>query len=342
MQTDDFDYDLPKRLIAQAPLPSREDSRMMVIDRDSGTIRHDNFRNLPNYLSKDDGLVVNDSSVIPARLLGKDPRGQEVEVLLVSEMESGTWTAMVRPGKRVNAGLRIEIIPEVFHAQVLVNLKGGRRLIRLEADRPISEMLERYGHVPLPPYIRRPDEPADRVRYQTVFAAHPGSVAAPTAGLHFDRVVLEAIRPIGVEIISLTLHVGPGTFRPVREKDPRDHVMEAEPYHVSGEAARRINVVRDRGGSVVAVGTTVTRALETVADQDGKVREAKGETRLFIAPPYEFHVIDRLITNFHLPKSTLLMLVAAFVGRELLLEAYREAIREEYRFYSYGDVMLVQ
>ena len=341
MNIEDFDYDLPRDLIAQEPLPSREDSRMMIVDRRTGEIVHGLFRELPDYLSPGDALVVNDSKVIPARLLGVDPGGREVEVLLVTEMEEGVWTALVRPGKRIRSGLDIDIRPGEFSVRILENLKGSRRLIRLVSDEPVAEMLARYGHVPLPPYIKRPDRPMDRERYQTIFAREPGSVAAPTAGLHFDDGVVGDLMSRGIEFIPVTLHVGPATFQPVRERDLERHELDGEDYRLTAGAAERINRVREAGGHIVAVGTTTSRVLETVADEEGRVEASCGWTHLFIYPPYRFRCVDWLVTNFHLPKSTLLLLVAAFAGRETIMRAYREAIEERYRFYSYGDVMLI-
>jgi S-adenosylmethionine:tRNA ribosyltransferase-isomerase len=338
---EDFDYELPRELIAQEPLPSRPDSRMMILDRRSGIVEHGRFRDLPGYMSAGDALVVNDSRVIPARLLGRDPNGQDVEILLVTKMEEGVWTALVKPAKRVRAGLDIEIHAGDFHVHILENLKGSRRLVRLVSKRPISEILDRFGHVPLPPYIRRPDRPLDRERYQTVYAREPGSVAAPTAGLHFDDSIIGELRSKGVDFIPITLHVGPGTFRPIREVDRGDHQVDDEDFCVTAEAAEWINRVRESGHSITAVGTTTSRVLETVADKNGRVKSFVGWTNLFICPPYRFKCVDRLVTNFHLPKTTLLMLVAAFAGRDLIMEAYRKAIEERYRFYSYGDAMLI-
>ncbi len=341
MNIEDFDYELPRELIAQEPLPSRCDSRMMILDRRTGAVEHGRFRDLPDHMAAGDALVVNDSRVIPARLLGRDPKGQDVEILLVTEMEEGIWTALVKPSKRVRPGLEIEIHAGDFRVEILENLKESRRLVRLICEGPVSEMLDRFGHVPLPPYIRRPDRPQDRERYQTVYAREPGSVAAPTAGLHLDDNMIGELRSKGIEFIPVTLHVGPATFLPIREEDPGDHRVDDEDFCVTVEAAEWINHVRDGGHSITAVGTTASRVLETVAEENGRVSASEGWTNLFIRPPYRFKCVDHLVTNFHLPKSTLLMLVAAFAGLDLIMEGYRKAIEERYRFYSYGDAMLI-
>jgi S-adenosylmethionine:tRNA ribosyltransferase-isomerase len=341
MDIEDFDYDLPRELIAQEPLPRREGSRMMVVRRGSGEIRHDMFRSLPGFFSRGDLLVVNDSKVIPARLLGHDGLGRPVEVLLVREVKPRAWTALVRPSRRVDTGSVVVVSPGDCEVRVIERLEGSRRLVEIDTEGPLGETLERLGHVPLPPYIRRPDRAVDRDRYQTVFASHKGSVAAPTAGLHFDVGVLGDLASKGVGTACVTLHVGPGTFRPVRVKDPRGHRMEEEYFRVGAGAAALVKGAREVGGNVVAVGTTTVRALESASDGSGEIGAAEGLTGLFIYPPYRFRAVDRLLTNFHLPRSTLLMLVSAFAGRDLILEAYRKAIREGYRFYSYGDVMLI-
>jgi S-adenosylmethionine:tRNA ribosyltransferase-isomerase len=341
MDIEDFNYKLPLERIAQEPLPSRVDSRMLVVCRDSGEIKHDQFKSISHYFEPGDALVVNDSRVIPARLLGKDHKGRDVEVFLINEMDDNTWLALVKPAKRVNAGLAVEISPGELEVKVVENLEEGKRLVRLETDGSASEVLERFGHVPLPPYIKRTDRPMDCERYQTVFARVPGSVAAPTAGLHFDNDLMGELVSRNVKVIPITLHVGPGTFRPVRGKDIKKHTMDAEYYQITDDAAEMINRTRRDGGSITALGTTTTRTLETIVDGSGMVSSSEGWTDLFIYPPFAFKGVDRLVTNFHLPKSTLLMLVSAFAGRELVLDVYREAIEEKYRFYSYGDVMMI-
>ncbi len=341
MDIEDFDCELPLELIAQEPLPSRVDSRMVVVSRDTGEIKHDQFRGITRYFEPGDALVINDSRVIPARLLGKDHRGRDVEVFLINEMDDDTWLALVKPAKRVDTGLVVEISPGELEVKVVENLEEGKRLVRLETDGSLSEMLERFGHVPLPPYIKRPDHSMDRERYQTVFARVPGSVAAPTAGLHFDNDVIGELVSKGVMVIPITLHVGPGTFRPVRDKEIKKHSMDAEYYKITAESAEMINRTRRNGGSITALGTTTTRVLETIVDASGMMGGSEGWTDLFIYPPFTFRGVDRLVTNFHLPKSTLLMLVSAFAGRELILDVYSEAIEQKYRFYSYGDVMII-
>ena len=341
MDSEEFDYDLPEELIAQEPLPSRSDSRMMVVERKTGSIRHGRFRDIADYLNPGHALVIDDSRVIPARLLGRDRKGRAVEVLLVSEMKDGLWVSMVKPSKRVAAGLVIDIAPGEFEVEVVEELEEGKRVVRLKTNGALPGLLDRFGHVPLPPYIRRADLPSDRERYQTVYARQPGSVAAPTAGLHFDDATLSGLKSKGVGVVPVMLHVGPGTFRPVREREIERHRMDAERYEMAAESADVLNAARAGGREIVAVGTTATRVLETVVNGDGRFGEAQGWTDLFIFPPYTFKAVDRLITNFHLPRATLLMLVAAFAGRELTLAAYRTAIEERYRFYSYGDVMLI-
>jgi S-adenosylmethionine:tRNA ribosyltransferase-isomerase len=343
LRIDAFDYELAPELIAQEPLAQRDASRLLVLDRKSGAVRHHVFRDLPGLLHAGDLLVVNRSRVFPARLLGTRAGGGEAEVLLLRDRGHDVWEALVRPGRRLRAGTRVRV-DDGLQVEILGGppLADGRRRIRLlprSAD--AARELERLGHMPLPPYIRREDRPADRLRYQTVYAKEPGSVAAPTAGLHFTSALLEALQERGVERAELVLHVGPGTFRPVQVEDVSDHVVPAEPYVVPEETSAAIARTRARGGRVVAVGTTTTRVLETVADDRGGVEAGRGETDLVIVPGHRFRVVEALVTNFHLPRSSLLLLVAAFAGRERVLRAYAEAVRQEYRFYSYGDAMLV-
>lgn len=357
MKTSDFDYELPEGRIARYPAERRDRSRLLVLPRDEGTIRHLRFRRLPELLEPSDVLVLNESRVLPARLLGRKPTGASAEILLLrpyapaGEPDAGVllaesddypdlWEALVRPGGKLKPGRRVVIAPELDVA-ILDSTPESGRIVRLETPLPVREALERFGHVPLPPYLDRPDEPLDRRRYQTVYARRPGSVAAPTAGLHFTDEVLEAVRERGAGVARVTLHVGVGTFRPVEEEDPSDYEMHAEVYRVPEEAARAIASAREAGGRVWAVGTTVVRTLETVVQDDGTVPAGMGSTNLFIRPGHRFRAVDALVTNFHLPRSTLLMLVAALGGRERVLEAYREAIREGYRFYSYGDAMAI-
>jgi S-adenosylmethionine:tRNA ribosyltransferase-isomerase len=340
MRTADFDYRLPPELIAQAPLPERDRSRLLVVDRAGGTLAHRSFADFATIPAPDDVLVVNDSRVIPARLLGRRVGGGKAEVLLVAREDEGTWRALVRPGSRIHAGDVLRLAHD-DRIEILAHLPGGVRRVRLTGPGGEEAVLARRGRVPLPPYIRREPTDLDTERYQTVYATAPGSVAAPTAGLHFTSVSLGRLQRRGVNIVRVTLHVGPGTFRPVTAKDPASHHLDAEWYVVAPEAAATINAARRGGAAVWAVGTTATRTLETCADEDGMVRPGFGWTSLFIRPGHTFRVVDHLLTNFHLPKSTLLMLVSAFAGRDLVMRAYEEAIREKYRFYSYGDAMLI-
>ena len=340
MRTADFAYELPPELIAQAPLPERDASRLLVLDRTAGAISHGAFADFPAFPAPGDVLVINDSKVIPARLPARRRGGGAAEVLLVTREAQGTWRALVRPGARIRPGARLDL-GDGDRAEILATLEGGQRRVRLEGSGGEDAVIARRGQVPLPPYIARAPESADRERYQTVYAAAPGSVAAPTAGLHFTPATLAKLAERGIAIARLTLHVGPGTFRPVTADDTAQHRLDPEAYVVPEEAARAIAAARERGGRVWAVGTTVTRTLETAAANDGAVRAGAGWTSLFIRPGHTFRAVDRLLTNFHLPRSTLLMLVSAFAGREVVMRAYEEAIRLRYRFYSYGDAMLI-
>ena len=334
---DAFDYHLPAERIAQRAA-ARGASRLLVLAA-SGTGRHRRIDELPNLLDPGDLLVVNDSRVLPARLFANRlPGGGRVELLLVERLGPRRWTALARPGKRLRAGSRLEIAGE---ARLTVEAAAEGGLFRLRGDGPLAPVIERHGHIPLPPYIQRPDEPDDRDRYQTVYADTPGSIAAPTAGLHFDDRLLDALDRRGVELSKLTLHVGPGTFQPIRGDDIAGHRMAEERFEVSEAVARQVDETRRRGGRVVAVGTTVVRTLETVAAEAGRIEPGSGRTDLFIRPGHRFRVVDRLLTNFHLPRSTLLLLVCALGGRRRVLAAYREAVVDGYRFYSYGDAMLV-
>jgi S-adenosylmethionine:tRNA ribosyltransferase-isomerase len=311
-----------------------------VLNRSSGAVTHRRFRDVPELVAPADVLVLNASRVIPARLHGTRERGAPAEVLLVREMGDGTWLALGHPGGKLKPGRRVRFGPD-SEVEILEVLGGGLRRLRFVGALDASATLARYGEVPLPPYIRRPPTETDRERYQTVYAAHEGSVAAPTAGLHFTTDLLDTLRGRGSAVVTLDLHVGPGTFKPVEVEDLSRHPMHGEVYEVSETAARTINERRAAGGRVWAVGTTVVRALETVADAGGRIVAGAGETTLFIHPPYAFRAVDKLLTNFHLPRSTLLMLVCAFAGYERVLQAYGEAVRERYRFYSYGDAMAV-
>jgi S-adenosylmethionine:tRNA ribosyltransferase-isomerase len=357
VRTSDFDYELPSELIAQAPLPNRDDSRLLVLDRSSGQIAHERFTALPNYLQAGDVLVLNDSRVLPASLRGaKANSGGAIEVLLLEQVDLNDWWVLLRPGKRVRPGSALKFhdragnFSGIEGTVISVNAEGHRR-IRFTGTANILRELERIGEIPLPPYIHRvPHEnlDMDRERYQTIYAQTPGSVAAPTAGLHFSRPLIEQIRQRGVNVQYVTLHVGLGTFAPVKSEEIEQHRMHAEYFEVSSEAAEAMAAAKREGGRVFAVGTTPLRALETVAEANkGKMIGAHGGTNIFIYPPRHFRVVDALITNFHLPKSTLLMLASAFAapgetrGRDLIMAAYQEAVRRRYRFFSYGDAMLI-
>ena len=333
----DFDYDLPADRVAQEPLADRSASRLLVLERTNGSTGHLHFRDIVDLILPGDLLVLNTSRVIPARLHGKREAGAPAEILLVRELPDGTWLAMGHPGGKLKPGRRVSFGDEGA-VEIVEALGGGLRRVRFVGTLDARATVLKYGEVPLPPYIRRPPTPADRERYQTVYAAHDGSVAAPTAGLHFTADVLDQLRAKGVAVASLDLHVGPGTFKPVEVDDLAAHVMHPEVFEITERTAEMVN---DRPGAVWAVGTTVVRALESAADARGRVRAGAGETSLFIHPPYEFKVVDRLLTNFHLPRSTLLMLVCAFGGYERVMAAYREAVKAGYRFYSYGDAMVI-
>jgi S-adenosylmethionine:tRNA ribosyltransferase-isomerase len=346
LHTGDFDYNLPPDRIAQTPLADRSASRLLVLARTESSPAHRHFRDLPELIAPGDVVVLNASRVIPARLHGVRESltdsltvaGSDAEILLVKDLGDGTWEAMGHPGGKLKPGRRVTFGDDAA-VEILEVLGGGLRRVRFVGSLDARGTLAKYGEVPLPPYITRAPDATDRERYQTVYAAHDGSVAAPTAGLHFTPEVLIAIRDRGASIVTLDLHVGPGTFKPVDVDDPAAHVMHPEAFAVSGETAAEINERRAAGGRIWAVGTTVVRTLETVADDAGRVRAGAGETRVFIRPPYRFKAVDRMVTNFHLPRSTLLMLVCAFGGMERVLGAYRTAVAEGYRFFSYGDAM---
>jgi len=347
VRTADFDYTLPPELIAQEPRAERDGSRLLVLDRDAPAgehhrgSRHLTFRDFPDLLEPGDLLVVNDSRVIPARLLPKRRGGGHAEVLLVTREADGTWVALVRPGQRIHSGTVLTLGGD-DRVEVVAHLPSGERRVRLLGAGDDDGVLARHGHVPLPPYIHRPDTPADRERYQTVYAREAGSVAAPTAGLHFTERVLTRIEERGARIARVTLHVGPGTFRPVHVEDVDDHRMDAEWYAIPEATADAVRATREAGGRVWAVGTTALRALESAAAPDTRhPTPGTSWTSLFVKPGHTFRVVDRLLTNFHLPKSTLLMLVCAFAGTDRTLAAYREAVAEGYRFYSYGDAMAI-
>ena len=344
MLTSDFDFDLPPALIAQSPAERRDESRLMVVHRESGRIEHRRFRDLDEMIPSGDALVLNTTRVLRARLLGaRDSSGAPAEVLLLKalpERGAGVYEAMVRPGGKVRPGRVVHVAPEL-DVEVLEGTERRTRIVRLHSALPLAEAIERFGHVPLPPYIERSDAAADAERYQTVYAREAGSVAAPTAGLHFTPELLERLERRGVRRVDVLLHVGAGTFKPVEVDDPSGHVMHEESYVISDSAAASLNATRDAGHAIWAVGTTSCRTLESAAGDDGRFVARSGETRIFIRPPYRFRAVDKLITNFHLPRSTLIMLVSAFAGHELTMRAYQEAIDAGYRFYSYGDAMAV-
>lgn len=340
MKTSDFYYDLPQELIAQDPLEDRSSSRLLVLDRETGEMEHRVFRDITEYLRPGDCLVVNNTKVIPARLLGvKEDTGAGIEILLLKRKADNVWETLVKPGKKARPGARIVFGDGILKGEVLEVVDEGNRLIRFEYEGIFEEILDRLGQMPLPPYITH--QLKDKNRYQTVYAEHDGSAAAPTAGLHFTPELLEEIQAKGVRLAHVTLHVGLGTFRPVKVEDVSQHHMHSEYYVVEEEQARLINDTRAAGGRVICVGTTSCRTLESAADEDGILRAGSGWTDIFIYPGYRFKIMDALITNFHLPESTLLMLVSAFADKEKIMKAYEEAVRQRYRFFSFGDAMLI-
>jgi S-adenosylmethionine:tRNA ribosyltransferase-isomerase len=341
MRIEEFDYQLPSSLIAQYPSPQRGETSLMILHRQTGMIEHRTFQDITQYLNSADLLVMNDTRVLPARLIGKKETGGRMEMLLIPSWNGtkGEWKALVRGSGKVKPGARIRF-EQGLEGEV-EEVKEGKAKVNFSCQGEVTDVLRKIGHIPLPPYIRREDEPLDRERYQTIFAERDGSIAAPTAGLHFTHALLRSLKEKRVRSTRITLHIGVGTFTPVKARNIEDHMMEAEWIELSEETAREIEKTKARGGKVIAVGTTTTRTLESFSNGDGGVRSGKGRTSLFIYPPYRFRVIDGLVTNFHLPKSTLIMLVSAFAGKELLMKAYQEAIHRKYRFYSYGDSMLI-
>ena len=341
MKIEEFDYPFTRSLIAQRPPSERGASRLMVVHRGSETIEHRSFQEISQYLRPGDLLVINNTRVLPARLIGKKETGGRCEVLLIPHWNgaNGEWKALVKGIKNKAEGSRIHFEQGV-DAEVK-EVRNGEATIRFLCQDGVPDILRRIGHIPLPPYIKRQDEPPDRTRYQTVFAERDGSVAAPTAGLHFTEKMLRSLRETGVNIVSITLHVGPGTFVPIKTGEVEDHSMEAEWTEISEETAQEIERTRRSGGRILAVGTTATRALESCCTPEGGIKPGKTFSSLFIYPSYRFRVIDGLVTNFHLPKSSLIMLVSAFAGKDLLMKAYQEAVDQKYRFYSYGDAMLI-
>lgn len=341
LKKSDFYFELPQELIAQDPLEDRASSRLLLLDKNTGEIGHDIFHNIVRYLRPGDCLVLNNTKVIPARLLGQRAgTGARVEVLLLKRREGDVWETLVKPGKKCKPGVELTFGDGLLRGQVLETVEEGNRLIRFSYQGIWEEVLDRLGEMPLPPYITH--KLSDKSRYQTVYAKYEGSAAAPTAGLHFTQELLRQIREMGVSVVYVTLHVGLGTFRPVKEENVLEHHMHSEYYQVTEEAAEQINAAKTAGGRVICVGTTSCRTLESAADENGTVRPGCGNTDIFIYPGYRFKVLDCLITNFHLPESTLVMLVSALAGRERVLAAYREAIRERYRFFSFGDAMLIK
>lgn len=340
MKTADFYYDLPQELIAQDPLEDRASSRLMVLDKETGERTHTDFHHIVDYLRPGDCLVINDTKVIPARLIGqREGTGGKVEVLLLKRHEDNVWETLVKPGRKARPGMKIIFGDGLLTATVLEVIEEGNRLIRFEYEGIFEEILDRLGQMPLPPYITH--QLKDKNRYQTVYAKYEGSAAAPTAGLHFTPELLQQIQDMGVSIARVTLHVGLGTFRPVKVEDVTRHVMHTEEIHVTEEAADRINATKVAGGRVICVGTTSCRTIESAADEHGIVHAMQGDTGIFIYPGYSFKVLDGLITNFHLPESTLLMLVSALAGKDHIMAAYEEAVREKYRFFSFGDAMFI-
>jgi len=339
-RTSHYDFDLPADRIAQFPTERRGDSRLMVVNRSTGEISHQQFSDLEQLIPAGDAIVLNTTRVFRARLLGVRDNGAPAEVLLLRSLGDSQWEAMVHPGGKLKPG-RVVRFAEDFEAEIVSTTERRTRVVRLKSSLPPDQAIEKYGHVPLPPYITRADQASDEERYQTVYANESGSVAAPTAGLHFTPELLDRLAAKGVKRADVVLHVGAGTFKPVDTEHPADHVMHEESFSLPKRTADILNATRRAGGKIWAVGTTSVRTLESAIDQDGTFREKSGDTRIFIRPPYEFRAVDRLITNFHLPRSTLIMLVAAFAGYDLTMKAYQQAVAGEYRLYSYGDAMLI-
>jgi len=342
MKVSDFNYDLPKELIAQHPLEKRDESRLMVLHRDTQEIEHKTFKDIIDYLEPGDCLVRNNTKVIPARLygniIGKETT-KPVEVLLLKQLENDNWEAMVRPGKKLRAGAKVEFGNGLLKAEILEVLENGDRKVHFEYDGIFNEILDQIGLMPLPPYIT--EKLKDKDRYQTVYAKYDGSAAAPTAGLHFTDELLEKIKAKGVEIANVTLHVGIGTFRPVKVENIEEHKMHTEHFYIKQDDADKINKAKKDGHKVIAVGTTSCRVLESISKEDGTVEATEADTSIFIYPGYKFKCIDRLITNFHLPESTLIMLVSSLAGKEFIMDAYEKAVEEKYRFFSFGDAMVI-
>ena len=340
MELSEFNYELPQELIAQTPIEKRDESRLMVLDKNTGEIEHKIFRNIIEYLEPGDCIVRNNTKVIPARLYGKKDTGANVEFVLLKNIEGDIWEAMVRPGNKLHSGAKVIFGDGLLRAEILDTLEDGTRRVKFEYNGIFNEILDKIGLMPLPPYIH--ESLKDNDRYQTVYAKYEGSAAAPTAGLHFTDELLEKIENKGISIANVTLHVGIGTFRPVKEKNIEDHHMHTEHYYIKEEDAKKINDAKSSGHRIIAVGTTSCRTIETIADENGFVKACEGDTGIYIYPGYKFKWLDGLITNFHLPESTLLMLVSALAGRENILNAYNVAVKEKYKFFSFGDAMFIK
>ena len=339
MKVSDFNYNLPEELIAQVPIKKRDESRLMVLNRDNKTIEHKKFKDIIDFLRPGDCLVRNNTKVIPARLYGKKETGANVEFLLLNNIEGDIWESIVRPGNKLHIGTKVIFNDGLLTAEIIDILPGGTRKVKFYYKGIFNEILDEIGLMPLPPYIH--EKLKEKERYQTVYAKYDGSAAAPTAGLHFTNELLEKIASKGVEIANVTLHVGIGTFRPVKETEVEKHDMHSEHFYIKKEDADKINNAKRNGKRIISVGTTSCRVLETIADDKGFVKETSGDTKIFIYPGYKFKCLDALITNFHLPQSTLLMLVSALAGRDFILQAYEEAVKDKYRFFSFGDAMLI-
>ena len=341
MKVSDFNYDLPEELIAQHPYDKRDEARLMVLHRNTKQIEHKVFKDIIDYLEPGDCLVLNDTKVIPARLYGKKDTGAKVEFLLLKRIENDDWEAMVRPGNKLKAGAKVSFGDGILQAEVLETLEGGNRRVRFTYEGIFNEILDKVGLMPLPPYIKE-NIKEENEKYQTVYAKYEGSAAAPTAGLHFTEELLEKIKEKGVEIAKVTLHVGIGTFRPVKVENIEEHKMHSEHFYVKQIEADKINKAKDTGHRVVAVGTTSCRVLESVSDENGKMKEIETDTSIFIYPGYKFKCVDALITNFHLPESTLIMLVSSLAGKDFIMKAYKEAVEKRYKFFSFGDAMFIE
>ena len=340
MKVSDFNYNLPKELIAQVPIKNRDQSRLMVLDREHKTIEHKIFKDIIDYLQPGDCLVRNNTKVIPARLYGvKEETGANVEFLLLKRVDGDIWEVMVKPGRKLMPGVRVEFGNGLLKAEILEKFEDGNRKVKFEYNGIFNEILNEIGLMPLPPYIH--EKLKDKDRYQTVYAKYEGSAAAPTAGLHFTDELFKKLKEKGVEVANVTLHVGIGTFRPVKVENIEEHDMHSEHFYIKAEDAEKINKAKREGHRVIAVGTTSCRVLESIADENGYVKEVEGDTNIFIYPGYKFKCLDALITNFHLPESTLIMLVSALAGKDFIMQAYEEAVKEQYKFFSFGDAMFI-